>query len=96
MLTSLFNLNLPENASKIMKTVMKLTAFHFIDTDSVLTNIFGFRETMPFNSEVNSDGIEISTFANAGYDSSIFFMLLGPILFVVAFYAIYLMIKKLL
>ena len=85
MLTSLFKLNLPSNASRIMTTVMNLCAAEFIDTDSAFEFIFEFRETDVFQSRINADGDEKSAYANAGYDSSIFFVLLGPIFFILIF-----------
>ena len=79
-----------------MATIMKLLAADFIDTDSAFEEIFGFRETSVFQSRINADGEEKSAYANAGYDSSIFFILLGPIFFLVLLYALLMLLKKLL
>ena len=49
-----------------------------------------------FQSEINADGDEKSAYANAGYDSSVYFMLLGPIFFVVVLYISIMLLKKLL
>ena len=68
-----------------MTTVMKLCAAEFISTDSAFEYIFEFRETEVFQSRINADGDEKSAYANAGYDSSIFFVLLGPIFFILIF-----------
>ena len=79
-----------------MTTIMKLCAGDLIDTDNMFVLLFDFRETRVFRSDINADGIEKSAFANAGYESSIFFMLLGTIFFLLILYAIYLAIRKLL
>ena len=90
MLPSLFNnLNFPDNASKVMKTVMKLCAADFFEMDYIFVRIFGFRETKVFLSDINGDGVEKSVFANAGYDSSICFILLGLIFFLFISYVLY-------
>lgn len=41
-------------------------------------DLFKFRETNPFMSVIKN-GEEVSDYANAGYDSANFFLLLGPI-----------------
>lgn len=94
MLTSLFDLHFPDNANRIMTMIMKLCAADFIDTDWVFIKVFGFRETRVFKSNINADGEEQSAFANAGYDSSVYFMLLGPIFFIVTIYALLVLLKK--
>ena len=48
MLTSLFNLELPMTAMRIMTTIMKLCAADFVDTDSWFIEVFDFRETPVF------------------------------------------------
>ena len=79
-----------------MATIMKLLAADFIDTDIAFDAMFGFRETGVFQSRINADGEEKSAYANAGYDSSIFFKLLGPIFFLVLLYTLIILLKKLL
>lgn len=95
MLTSLFDLNFPLNANEVMTIIMQLCAMDVFDTDSIFIQIFGFRETKVFKSKLNSEGEEESAYANAGYDSSIYFMLLGPIFFIVLLYLFAVVIKTL-
>lgn len=59
-----------------------MVSLDFIDTESILTSMFEFRETDPFFLQVNEDGEENSRFAVAGYDSSNFILLLGPLFFI--------------
>ena len=58
MLTSLFNLELPMTARRIMTLIMKLCAADFVDTDSWFIEVFGFRETPVFLSEEDEEGEE--------------------------------------
>ena len=75
---------------------MNLCAAEFIDTDAAFEVIFDFRETGVFMSHLNADGEEMSAYANAGYDSSIYFVLLGPYFFLLIFDTFLKLIKKLL
>ena len=75
---------------------MNLCAAEFIDTDTAFEVMFNFRETGVFMSHLNADGEEMSAYANAGYDSSIFFVLLGPIFFLLILDTCLKLIKKLL
>ena len=94
MLTSLFNLEFPDNAKKIMTMIMKMCSADVTDTESLFKAVFGFRDTATFQSSKNVDGDEQSIYATAGYDSSIFFMLLGPLLPMIILYAIVMILKK--
>ena len=77
-----------------MTKIMKLTSMDVVDTDEYFTKLFGFRETIAFQSKMK-DGEEMSLYANAGYDSAIFFMLLGPILVMIVLYGVLVIVKKL-
>ena len=79
-----------------MTEIMKLCAADFYNTDDLYVEIFGFRETKVFKSKINSDGEEKSAYAIAGYDSSNYFVLLGPILFLIVLYAVGMLVKKIL
>ena len=48
MLTSLFNLEFPDNATRIMTMIMQLCAADFTDTESFFNEVFGFRDTDVF------------------------------------------------
>ena len=59
MLTSLFNLEFPDNATDIMTLIMKMCSADVIDTESLFKEVFGFREDTPtFRSNINVDGEE--------------------------------------
>lgn len=49
-----------------------------------------------FNTITNSQGEEYSKYVDAGYDSSNFFLLLGPLFFIGILYVFYLAVKRLL
>ena len=60
-----------------------MCSLEFIDTGVFQEKAFGFRETKAFFTKMTQAGAESSAFADAGYDSAIFFELLGPILILV-------------
>ena len=95
-LTALFNLEIPENASIIMEAILALMSFEIVDTDSFFASIFGFRETKVFASKTFENGDEISKFEAAGYDSSNFIQLLGPIFILMVIIIIFMCLKSLL
>ena len=79
----------------LMTLVLQLCSMDFFDTDSMFDEMFGFRETPAFQTIVFKDGSEKSGFADAGYDSSNFFQLIGPIFFFVVFFVVFVIVKKL-
>ena len=78
-LTTLFNLDIPDNANIIMEAILALMSLEVVDTDSLFVSWFGFRETQLFALRTLENGEELSKFEDAGYDSSNFIQLLGPI-----------------
>ena len=58
MLTSLFNLEFPDNATVIMTMIMKMCSADLADTESLFKAVFGFRDTATFQSNINVDGEE--------------------------------------
>ena len=56
---------------------------------------FEFRETRIFRSQIEY-GVEFSKYSEAGYDSSNFFLLLGPLLIGVVLYIGFIILKKIL
>ena len=67
--TCLFNLKIPLNAETVEIAFLKMVSFDLLDTDSTLKKTFRFNdtETPPLNYK----------FANAGYESSNFILLMG-------------------
>lgn len=82
-LTVLFALDIPINAEVIMIMILEMCSLEFIPTSDFLEMINSFRETQPFASKIDSTGDEVSKFAQAGYETSNFWQLLGAIFFVV-------------
>lgn len=76
-----------------MQAILKMCSLEFVDTSFLLEGLFNFRETKAFWTKVTSNGFEFSRFADAGYESAIFFELLGPILIIVLFFAIFTLVK---
>ena len=92
-LTTLFNLTIPDNANVIMEAILALMSLEVIDTDSMFVAVFGFRETQMFAVKVLENGDEVSKFEEAGYDSSNFIQLLGPIFILIIITALFAPIK---
>ena len=80
--TVLFNINVPENANTLMMAILQLAALDFIEIDQVLT-FLKFRETDPFFLQTYENGEQYSKFADAGYETSVFFLNLGAIILVI-------------
>ena len=78
-----------------MQAILKLSSLEFIDTSKFQQTVFDFRETKAFLTQITDAGLEFSKFADAGYESSIFFELLGPILLIVLLFATVQLIKLL-
>ena len=95
MLTDLFAIqDIPPNAEMLMQAILRMCSLEFIDTGFLLEGLFQFRETKAFLTKTTSDGLEISRFADAGYETAIFFELLGPILVIVIVFALYTLVKQ--
>jgi len=95
-LTDLFGLqNVPPNASMVMQAILKMCSLEFIDTSIILETLFAFRETSAFSTKYSEEGNESSKFADAGYGSAIFFELLGPIIFIIVLFSLYVLLRKL-
>lgn len=72
----------------VMKMILRMCSLDFIQTDKIFV-IFNFRETKMFNTKTSKEGEETSKWAEAGYDSSNFFLLMGAIIiFMVLFVVI--------
>ena len=91
-LSALFDLNEPINAEEVTLMILKLRSLDFMQTEEIY-EVFGFRETEAFNSEANFEGEIESKYDNAGYDSSNFFLLIGPILLIVVSAIVYTVCK---
>ena len=82
MLTVFFKLNIPVNADTVMIMILKLCALDFFNSEKYIDMLFDFRETDVYDSQLDSVGDETSKFNEAGYESSIFIELLGPVFFI--------------
>lgn len=71
-----------------MVMILEMCALEFIPTQDFLEVINSFRETKPFDSEIDETGEEVSKFASAGYETSNYWQLLGAIFFVVLIYSL--------
>ena len=69
-LTVLLNVIMPQNSSRIMIAIMKLTNLDVIETESFLNGIFTFKSEFEPRNE---------NFEDSGYESSNFIIELGPI-----------------
>ena len=92
-LTDLFSVDVPVNADIIMRMILKLCSFDFVKTEEIY-KVFKFRETEAFQTKVSSSGEEYSKFADAGYDSANFFLLLGPILLFIPLFLLYAILMR--
>ena len=72
-MTSLFRLRLAVNAASIMAVILKMISLDVFKSDEYIKDMFNFRETKSFLTEYDEDGEAVSTFAEAGYDSSNYF-----------------------
>ena len=95
MLSALFGVDLPRNAEIIMIMILRLVAFDFIHTEEIFEGMFHFRETRWFMTKTFESGEQVSKFAEAGYDSTNYWLMLGPLFFIILFFAIFLSAKKL-
>ena len=87
-LSYLFQVDVPENATTLMTMILKLCSLEWIKTDSIFADIFDFRETEAFNMVKKEDGTKKSKYTESGYDNSIFFPLTGPIFFMSIAFAV--------
>lgn len=95
-LTVLFNLDIPENADNFMLMLLSLCSLEFIDTSEYLQMMFTFRETEAFGTKTFSDGTKEAKYADAGYESTIFLELLGPLFFMIIAMVAFMIVRKLL
>lgn len=84
-LTVLYALLIPKVCYDVLISIMKLTNLDLVDVEFILEGVFHFRETLPVN----------ETFEQAGYDSSNFFIEMGPLLFLILIYLVWMPIRKL-
>lgn len=92
-LSYLFKLDIPDNAGQLMQMILKLCSMQFVQTDDILNDTFGFRETEAFSKIKFESGEEISRYEDAGYESTIFLLLLGPICFIAVFFFVAIVFK---
>lgn len=78
--TYLYILQFPENARMVMIKIWKMLALDILDSEYLLENLFGFRKTQVFMKEFDADGMSQSVFEDAGFDSSNFIILTGPVI----------------
>ena len=77
--------------------MLKMCAMDFFQTEEAFAWMFSFRDdTKVFGLRENSKGEQFSKYPEAGYDSSVYFLLLGPIFFMAVGYALFVLSKKLL
>ena len=90
-LTALFQLDLAPNADMVMVAVLKMAALEFVSGEQYIDMIFGMRETHSFDyrGEVDESVLQSTKFADAGYESSNYIELLGPLFFIVCGYAVW-------
>ena len=75
-----------------MNAILHYTSLDPIDTDPVFEWMFDFRETEPYSNTVNGS----VKYEAGGYDSSNFFLLLGPAFFFMVIFPVYAILKKIL
>ena len=92
-LTVLFALDIPVNAELVMIMILQMCSLEFISTETAFEMIHSFRETRPFSSKIDETGEEVSKFAQAGYETSNFWQLLGPLFFIIVAFALAVVIK---
>ena len=68
-----------------MTAILQLAALDFIEIDQVLT-FLKFRETDPFFLQTYENGEQYSKFADAGYETSVFFLNLGGMILVIVMF----------
>ena len=81
------------NADDIMKTILKLCALDFMQTDKIYAFLFDFRETDAFDLIPDEDGEKNSKWKQTGFESSNFILLLGPVYIIVHVYLIFVFLK---
>ena len=86
-LTELFYIDIPVNADMVMRMILRMCSLDFIQTDKIF-EVFKFRETKTFHTETSEAGEETSKWAEAGYDSSNFFLLMGAIVIFMALFVV--------
>ena len=74
--------------------ILKMCALEAVKLDFFF-DLFDFRETTAFQTKEES-GEEVSSYADAGYDSANFFLLLGPMVPMIIIFVIYIPLKWLL
>lgn len=84
-LMNLFVLAIPLNADMVMTMILGLCSLEFIPTDALM-EYFYFHETEPYKSDVDGNDEERSKYFLAGYDSSNFIQLLGPMMIFIVLY----------
>ena len=94
-LTDLFALDVPMNASLVMQLILKMCSLEFIDTSIVQEFAFRFRQTSAFQTKTNAEEETYSKFEEAGFETAIFFELLGPMLFIVLAFALLALLRQL-
>ena len=87
-LTVLFTgLTMPERCKDFLHEIMKYTNLDIIEVDDYLTAIFGdFIPTEPYSEE----------FEELGYETSNFFLEMGPLMFLIMLFLLYAPVRKLL
>ena len=93
-LTALFNVDIPENAYMVMEMILKMCSLDFLQTDYIFEYLFDFQETEAFNKVANEEGEMTSKYPEAGYESSNFFLLLGPLFFIIILFIVLIVFKK--
>ena len=92
-LTDLFELEIPTNAGMVMELILRMCSLEFIDTGILMEYVFNFRETLAFSSKENAAGENDSKFEDAGYDSIIYFELLGPMLLIILIFLLIVLLR---
>jgi len=84
-MTVLFSVKMPKNATSVLIMIMQLINLDLVD-ETVMQETFGFTPTAPFN----------AIFWEAGFDTTTFWIEIGPILLIVFSFGVFVVLRELL
>jgi len=88
-MTALFRIDIADNADMILVAILEMVSLDFVETDEVINALFDYRETPIFMAEDRGGDELESKFGDAGYDSSNYVLLLGPIFLIASAYLLF-------
>ena len=94
--TYLYKLQSPENVRMVMIKIWEILTFDILDSEYLVDYLFSFRETRVFIKKYDADGMSESVFEDAGFDSSNFIMLTGPVIILLLSFLLLVALKSLL